>query len=184
MSFQKFNPSLGTLTGIQFSLTGDVNGSAQVESLDGSPSTVTSTLAASITLTRPDLSTLVVALPTLSSIDNLSAFDGIIDFGGTSGASHSGSSFLTAFSGILSGAGDLALFTGPGSIVLPISATGASTASGAGNLLTLFSTQAGANASVTYTYNSSVVPEPSTTGLIGLGFAAIGMLGRKLRARS
>lgn len=167
----KFDPSLGTLDKVTLKLSGHVEGMAQFESLDADPATVEMELAAEIKLQRPDLSTLVVTLPLVMTTDNVTAFDGMIDFGGTSGKSYP---LLTADdvdSVMTMSMMDLALFTGPGNIMLPVMATGASTGSGAGNLLLQFSTSASANVMVTYDYT---VPEPATAGLLGMGaFAAM-----------
>ncbi len=152
----KFDPALGVLQSVSFELRGDVLGSAAIESLDAQPSTVTTDYQAALTLTRPDNSLIVVSIPTQQFVDNLSAFDGVADFAGTSGVTHgnistSKTEFVTSSSAL-----DLALFTGtsgnPGSIVLPISAAGSSNASGSGNLITQFLTDAGASVTVCYSY--------------------------------
>lgn len=168
VSVSKFDPELGILTSIYFELSGDVAGSAAIESLDASPITVNTTYQAEITLTRPDLSVLVVATPFTSFQDNLTAFDGTIDFAGTSGITHAGiqvnDTVSTTSPPPIS---DLALFTGapgnPGMIVLPIDAAGTSTASGSGNLITQFLTEAGADVEVCYNYeldcNGNGIPD-------------------------
>lgn len=166
VTLPKFDPNLGTLDKVTVKLTGHVEGMAQFESLDADAAMVTMELAAEVKLQRPDMSTLVVTLPLIMTLDNVTAFDGVIDFGGTSGKSYP---LLTAddtnmFSTM--SMMDLALFTGPGNIMLPVMATGASTGSGAGNLLLQFSTNASANVMVTYDYT---VPEPATAGLLSLG---------------
>jgi len=167
----KFDGSLGTLTKITFDLMGDVEGSARFESLDAAPATVTMDLSAQITLQRPDLSPLVVTLPTASTLDNVTAFDGVIDFGGTSGKTYplltasdaDSAMLLSPFSPI-----DTANFIGGplDTITLPVKAQGASTGSGAGNLLLQFATQAAANVQVTYEYIP--IPEPAAASLLGL----------------
>ena len=59
IALPKFNSTLGTLTSITFTLAGTVISQISFESLDAAPSIVTGTAAATITLTRPDASTLV-----------------------------------------------------------------------------------------------------------------------------
>ncbi len=180
-----FDPSLGTLTGIHFFLEGNVLGNVQFESLDAEPTTVETYLQAEITLSRPDLSTIVVTTPVADNSDDVDAFDGVIDFAGPSGRSYFG---LAAYAstGVDSPppASDLALFTGVGSIFLPIAAAGTSSATGAGNLITIFNTQAEATATVTYTYRETPpVPEPTSLALLflGAGVLAIGGGIRKYR---
>lgn len=50
----KFNPNLGTLQTIDFTLSATSTGAARVESLDNSPTVVTLTFQSTVTLTRPD----------------------------------------------------------------------------------------------------------------------------------
>lgn len=160
-----FDPSIGILEKVTLKLTGHVEGAAKFESLDSEPATVEMELAAQITLQRPDLSTLVVTLPLVMTSDDVGAFDGVIDFGGTSGRTYANlmASQLEIF--MTMDPGDLALFTGVGNIVLPVVALGASTGSGAGNLLLQFNTSAAADVTVCYQY----IPEPATAGLIAGG---------------
>ncbi|MFO0973082.1 MAG: choice-of-anchor E domain-containing protein [Phycisphaerae bacterium] len=172
INIPKFDTALGTLQSIEFLLGGTVQGSAAFESLDAAPATVTLDLSATITLTRPDMSVLVVSLPAASTVDNVLAFDGLIDFGGASGRSYPNLSDTDTNSVTLGppvSAADLALFSalGGGNIALPISAIATSHGSGAGNLLVQFTTLAGADVRVKYTYKA--IPEPATLALILLG---------------
>lgn len=163
ITIPKFDATLGTLTSIQFSLAGHVEGSAKFESLDAAPATVTMDLSAMLKLQRPDLSTLVVTIPVVSTLDNVTAFDGVIDFGGTSGRTYPDLSADKTESAASSAPGDLVLFTATflgENITLPVVATGASSGSGAGNLVLQFGTFASADASVTYFYDP--IPEPSS----------------------
>ena len=178
----QFDPALGTLTGIQFTLTGAVQGTVKFESLDAAPSTVTSNLAATIKLLRPDNSTIAVVLPTVSATTNLTAYDGILDFDGTSGRTFANvTNTDSSTTGMMNSAADLALFQGLGNISLPVTASASSSASGAGNLVTQFSTTAGADGSVTYFYTTST-PEPSTTILmLSSGLVLFPIIRRKLR---
>jgi hypothetical protein len=157
MTFPKFDPALGTLQQIDFTLSGNVQGTARAESLDASPTVVTTNFQAQITLTRPDMSVIVVTIPIATFMDSFTAFDGTIDFGGTSGATHANitanaSNTATSPPPIT----DLALFTGlpnnPGTISLPVLAAGTSNASGSGNVITQFTTMADASCTVCYTY--------------------------------
>lgn len=183
LGLQEFNPTLGTLNSITFTLNGDVSGSVKVENTGSSAATVNSALAATLTLERPDTTQLVVVLPKATFTDSLSAFDGTIDFGGTSGVTHSGISASTSqVSATLTDATDLALFKGTGILSLPAVAVGSSAANGGGNLVAQFISDAGASASVTYDYTPgtpATTPEPSSMALMGLGLGAAGLIGRK-----
>jgi hypothetical protein len=158
-----FDPALGELVGIDFSLTGQLDGSAAFESLDNSPAEVMIDFSGEITLYRPDLTEIVTAIPLLSNSMNVTAYDGLSDFGGTSGATFNNLQAEQTES-ISSGAesADLPLFTGPGTIDLPVGAAGTSMGSGGGNLILQFLQEGAAAVEVTYHY----VPEPATMGLV------------------
>jgi len=179
IGLQMFDPSLGTLNSISFTLNGHVEGNAKFESMDASPATVGMDLSAMLTLQRPDLSTLVVTIPLASTTDNVTAFDGTIDFGGTSGKTYNNLNANDSDSATTSTAADKALFTGLGFINLPVKAQGASTGYGAGNLLLQFQTLASASASVTYDYTP--IPEPSSLLALMSGLGLVGFAVRRRR---
>jgi hypothetical protein len=172
MTVSKFDPALGVLTGIDFILSGEEQGSAAVESLDGSPTTVTTQFQATITLTRPDMSVIVVTVPAAIFTDDLAAFDGIVDFMGPSGETHGGIVANDMDSASSTDPMDLALFTGmagnPGTIDLPVTGMGTSTASGSGNLISQFMTSAASDVQVCYTYeldcNGNGIPDSDDIG--------------------
>lgn len=159
VNIQQFDPTLGDLQSIQFTLSGNVQGTAQAESLDAGPTIVNTQFSANITLTRPDLSIIVVTIPLANFSDPFTAYDGVLDFGGTSGVTHANINASDTQS-VTSPppTSDLALFTGTGTVNLPVSANGSSIATGSGNLITQFQTQAGADVTVCYTYLPNVPP--------------------------
>ena len=181
ISIPKFNSSLGTLTSIEFILAGHAEGTAAFENRNG-PGTVTMDLGATLQLERPDSTILVIAVPLVHTSDAVPTFDGVIDFGGTSGKTYSGlGADITESKTSTPPSSDLALFTGFGNIILPVVATGNSTGSGSGNLVTQFSSQASAQATVKYHYDA--VPEPS--GLLTLlsGLTVVGGTLTRLRRK-
>ncbi|MEN9657048.1 MAG: hypothetical protein RL571_513 [Pseudomonadota bacterium] len=172
-SLQQFDSRLGTLTGVNVDLYGLVAGSVKYENLDASASNVGIDLGAIIKLATVSGKSLLAINPLVSNVYNASAYDGFTDFGGTSGKKLTGLSANTADSEVLNSASWLSLFTGPGVVNLKLASLGASSASGPGNLITQFATNAAANYKITYTYVTAPVPEPETYALMGLGVLAL-----------
>jgi len=166
VTFPLFDAGLGDLISVTFELGGHVEGSARFESLDAEATTVTMNLAAEIDLERPDNSNLVTVLPLVDTSDDVTAFDGVIDFEGDSGRTYEELTGDDAESVTTTAPADLALFTGVGDIDLPAAATGASTGSGAGNLILQFATSASADVKVIYEYEPVVPVVESTWGQV------------------
>jgi hypothetical protein len=79
--------------------------------------------------------------------------------------------------------GDFGLFTCTGvacatNLSMLINSTGTSSATGAGNIATLFNTDAGAEVTVTYDYGVST-PEPASMAILGAGMLALGIARRR-----
>ena len=179
----QFDSSLGTLQSVSVTLFGNLMGTVQAESLDASPSTINTNLSSILTLSRPaGGGVIVITTPLAANSFNASAFDGTIDFAGTSGITYPGLTAMANNTTLLTALADLALFTGLGTVNADLSAVGASSANGAGNIVTQFNTQAGAYAEVTYTYATPGIPEPATWAFMIMGFGAAGSIVRRRRA--
>lgn len=179
ISLPKFDSSLGELESVLFELSGNVQGSIELENRDAQAGLVTGNLAAEISLKKSDNSLLLVSLPTASIEQNLNAYDGILDFGGTSGVTLTDISNTKEESAFFTTTNDFTPFIGDGSFNLFLEAIGNSTAKGPGNLVAGFETFAGATISVAYTYakkdepiRRKKIPESQLPTSLFIGLAA------------
>ncbi len=179
----QFDPSLGNLQQILFELAGHAEGFARFENIGNTPSPVRMHLSVGMTLAHPDLPLMTLSLPLLNSMDNATAFDGLIDFGGSSGRSYfnlsADDSYATALSAPFSPAIAQIFLGSNGNADLSSKVTGLSMVNGPGNQVAQFSASASAIFRVTYEYNP--VPEPSSFALTAL--AGTFLLRRPRRAR-
>jgi hypothetical protein len=176
LSVPKFSPGLGTLTQVEITLHGQATGTAKFESKDTAASTVTTNLSAKVVVKRPDGTDFIVVVPLASTSDNVTAFDGVIDFGGTSGRTYTNLSGQASESKtLMSGNADFAMFIGNDMIVLPAYAQGTSNSTGSGNLMTSFRTLAQADVTVTYTFIPIPAPQAAAGGLGLLALLAGGI---------
>ena len=176
LNVPKFNVAGGTLTSISISLNGNILANQKAENLDPTAASLTLKTDVSLTLKRPDASTIVVTIPEVLTPFAAGGFDGTIDFGGSSGTTVTAAPATSTDSATLNTVGDLALFSGAGSIALPVNGNASTSATGSGNIISQFSTSANAHVTVTYTYSTANVPEPKVYGAIG-AVACLGLLG-------
>jgi hypothetical protein len=146
----QFDPNLGVLNSVSVSFSGRLQGSLRFESLDAKPAVVSSVYAAQIVLAlQGDPNSLVSLTPSQSFNDAVTAFDGAIDFGGTSGVSHLGIDVTDA--GVWSPV-NLAPFTGTGTVAFVASAAGSSIVTGPGNVVSQIQTVASVHLTVCYDF--------------------------------
>jgi hypothetical protein len=182
VSLPKFDTALGPLNSILVEITGQISGNIRMESEDGAPATITGTLSAFQVLNKPGGGFLLNVLPSVNEVFNASAYDGTTDYGGTSGVTVLGATGSASASTFVAG-GDFGLFTCTGvacatNLSMLINSTGTSSATGAGNIATLFNTDAGAEVTVTYDYGVST-PEPASMAILGAGMLALGIARRR-----
>lgn len=175
LAISQFDSALGTLQSVMITLDGGVQGNGNAESLDTGATDVTLNLSAEIEASIMGASVGTV-LPVVSTTQSLSAFDGGIDFGGTSGFASGTLSGTDSDMNTITSAFDA--FIGTGDLIVDVVAAGTSTGSGAGNLITQFATSAEATVTVKYTFeevSAPAVPLPAGAPLVlgALGLLAI-----------
>ncbi len=183
LSIQKFDGSLGTLQSVTVGFDAQIVGDAQVESLDAQAQTLVYTATGDLVLVEStntlDNPLFVEEDISVSDIFKATAFDGMVDFGGTSGQHFEGLTAIFNGENIYEQQSELDFFTGAGNVEFLFTATTDAEVIGAANLASILSTKAGATVTVKYEYEDlETTPEPSS--ILGLGlFAGAGILSKK-----
>jgi hypothetical protein len=150
-SVPQFDASLGTLTSVEIDNSDPIKSAIKVENLDMAPATIHATVSGDLTLSGPS----VPGLDVFDSADqtfDASAFDGTIDFEGTSGKTFGPLTINGSNSTTLTSSVDLAKYTGTGTVSFTETTHANSTATGSANLLAQVNTSAAANATIIYHY--------------------------------
>ena len=166
-----FDPSLGILTQVKLTYTGEALQTAKGENLSGGAAPFSYNVTTTLTLAKAMEPMLFSPAPiTLAGSGTSGAFDGTIDFGGSSGFNFTQD--ITT-SGIFtnSSAATLAQYTGLGMIDFTGTATATSSVTGSGAFVSQTISKASASLGLEYTFTP--IPEPSTCALI-IGLAAFG----------
>jgi hypothetical protein len=145
LGFQQFDPSLGTLQGIDVGLTADVAGSVSITSLEAAPSTATASFTSDDAVSSPT----GVALASVET----TASDGWTNLA-ANGATTTLALAATGTSDTdwPQGSIDLGAFTGTGQVPLTVSNTTRLDVSGPANMDVSSQASAGATVSLQYTY--------------------------------
>lgn len=165
-----FDTNLGTLTQVKLSYSGEAWQSLFAENSSAGGSTYDLTTTATLTVGKQAGPTLVSLAPMgFHRTGSVGAFDGNLDFVGSSGVTFSQH---VMGNGVFFDA-DLASYLSMSPINFSASASGVSTLISGGNFAKGASTSAAASLSVEYTY--AAIPEPSTYAVI-LGAAMLGFV--------
>jgi hypothetical protein len=173
LSFQQFDPALGTLTSIKIEVGSHVAGTLTLNDTSGDDRTVAASLSAALFLQRPDSSAVISVLP--ATLFNTGVFVAGNGSGGTSGWADLYGSVT------LNGASDLSLFKGTGSVLAPLAVNANEVAAG-DDLDILFATTANGYGKITYEFTAAV-PEPETYGMLLLGLGVMAWVSKR-KARS
>ncbi len=157
----RFDPLRGTLTRVRVELGASIDGASRIEHLGATGASYTLSFQALFELRRPDASLVLAAQPAWVRDVALSAHDGTLDFGGSSGATLASSAVtVPTATVVLTDAADLALFTGPigapGTVALDARASNTSTAIGPGDPVTQFAMQAAADLRVCFEFTPRI----------------------------
>ncbi|MCC7409271.1 MAG: choice-of-anchor E domain-containing protein [Phycisphaeraceae bacterium] len=175
LSVSQFDPSLGVLTQVKLTFTGDLLAQAGYEYIDVGPSYVgiiDYSITQDLEITQGAETYLTLSNNVVDALDvpALLSFDGVLDFAGASGYTDPGVAQGDIQVYVLTNPGDLAPFIGLGTTDYYVAAALASSSiSGPNGLVAMTSSYAGASLTVEYTY----IPEPATLGLLALGGLAL-----------
>jgi hypothetical protein len=170
IGIEQFNSSLGTLQSVTIDFTGDIQGDAGFENRSQNPAQIKVSLGSNLSLSVNNQSLLTLTPQNISTYQT-TAYDGINDFGGTSGQTISG--LMTSQSGNFASTDSqfLQSFIGAGNVNFMFSALANSVVGGSGKMSSFVDTWAKANVRVTYEYDSTQsIPEASA--VLGLGLIA------------
>lgn len=149
----QFDTSLGVLTKVDVTVTADTDTQQKVENKDETPHTMTSAVTVELDVQRTDgTNVAMVSIPTPNESFAASAFDGTLDYGGTSGKTFDVQTGHESKTLSFNAEGDLAMFKGTGTYDFPVLAKALWSCSGSGNAACEVDTYASAEITVTYAY--------------------------------
>jgi hypothetical protein len=171
-----FNTTLGTLTSVTVELAASFAGTVGVENLSAVPDKAGGIIAGSVTISNTSGSLFAEVFPSaFQPIHNLTAFDGTLDYGGTSGATDSVSgTTVTTTATAPPPASVLQDFSGTNQIFLTLIAKTFPLVQGMETESVSETANATATVTLTYDYTpASAVPEPATALLLAPGLSGL-----------
>jgi len=155
----RFNPALGTLTGVDIEVNGQIEARASVENLERNAATIRVNHDGALTVTGPGGPIeLVSTTQTFTAV--LGGYDGTTDFTGSSGITFPRRTSSITQTANVTDPMDLANFIGTGSVVYQAVATGTATSQGPGNFQISVLTTGSADITVRYFYEPSTALTP------------------------
>src|SRR5262249_4227732 len=137
----QFDPSLGTLTGVEIVNESTLSSTVSVESMDPSASHLKVLLGGDTSVSAPGVNAAAQVSVGGDEQADVAAFDGQFDFAGPSAKAFTPRDMTGSKSVLLSAADhDLSAFVGTGTVSLSLTADARSSVSGSGNLAALVNT--------------------------------------------
>lgn len=171
LEFNQFNPALGTLDGVTLDLSAFFSGTIGIENVSSSPDVAHGIIAGTVTAATSDASLSVVVNPSAAGPSHdFTAFDGILDFAGTSGATDMVTGTpATGSTTAPPPVAALAEFIGGGEIFLTLTATSFPIAEGRETESVTETADAHTTDVLTYRYTPFAVGEPASASILMVG---------------
>lgn len=150
LTLGEFNPSLGTLLAVSLTVFSDINVGLALENLGSYAATAGLTEQGNLNLILPGSAALTIGGPTISAGASLGAFDGTIDFAGTSGTLESGLFATGSVSDTIQQS--LSSYIGTGTTTIDVASSTPSFLTGPADLAAELLTNAGAVLEISYIY--------------------------------
>lgn len=175
-SLSRFDSSLGSLSAVTFNYGLGLSGSFRLENLEAKPVTLLAQAGANLVFYGPVSRSIAASASTSEAVG---AFDGVVDYGGASGAQLGPLSASNAGAvGLLTGWADL---IGAGAFTIDAQAFSSPSARGDGQLAADIVSEMTGWIRVSYDYTPTVrqVAEPESMALVGIGVLGLGALRRR-----
>jgi hypothetical protein len=153
VALPKFDPEMGTLRAVDLLCTMNLSQENMLENRNSQPANFTVSLYGTLTMQLPSSESVLIGI-NHSTEGNLSGYDNVTDYGGTSGINSTESIPTEAASMSISNIGDF-LAGAPGeNITLPVKVNIASQTRTSGTFISAVVSKAGAEVCVSYTYDA------------------------------